>query len=143
MDRGWRLATAESLTAGLLAASLTAEAGASAWFAGGAVVYEPEAKTALLGVPAEEMADHGLVSAEVASAMAEGARRALGCEVAVALTGVAGPGPADGVPAGTVWMAVASPAGTEPRRLELAGGRVAVREGAVRAAMEAAEAAVT
>ncbi|MCH7494031.1 CinA family protein [bacterium] len=135
--KGWRLATGESLTAGLLAASLTAEPGASAWFAGGVAAYTEEAKCALLAVPAATIAEHGVVSAEVALAMAKGAASAYGTEVGVALSGVAGPGPKGGVQAGLVWLALCLPSGEEQRRLTLRGDRTAIREGAVRAALEA------
>ena len=130
-NRGWRLATGESLTAGLLAASLTAEPGASAWFAGGVAAYTLEAKRSLLGVPAQAIADHGVVSAEVALAMARGAAAAFGAEVGVGLTGVAGPGPEGTDEAGVVWLGI-----TLPSSATLV-DRTAVRELAVRAALEA------
>lgn len=141
--KGWRLATGESLTAGLLAASLTAEPGASGWFSGGVAAYTEEAKCALLAVPSEVIARHGVVSEEVALAMARGAAAAYAAEVGVGLTGVAGPGPEGNEEAGLVWLGLTLPTGDLPARLELAGDRTAVREGAVRAALEALERALT
>ena len=90
--RGLRLATAESCTGGLVAARLTSVPGSSASFVGGVVAYADEVKRSELDVPEALLAEHGAVSAEVAEAMAEGARRRLGADVAVAVTGVAGPG---------------------------------------------------
>ena len=90
--QGRTLATAESCTAGLVAARLAGVAGASDVLLGGIVSYANEVKQQLLGVPAEMLAEHGAVSPEVARAMAEGARRATGADVAVSVTGVAGPG---------------------------------------------------
>ena len=90
--RGWRLATAESCTGGRVAAALTAIPGSSEAFAGGVVSYSNELKMALLGVSEQALADHGAVSPEVAREMADGARERLGADVAVSVTGVAGPG---------------------------------------------------
>ena len=88
---GIRVATAESCTAGLVAHWLTEVPGSSAWFPGGIVAYANEAKIALLGVPPATIAVHGAVSGETAAAMADGARRRLGADLAVAVTGIAGP----------------------------------------------------
>jgi nicotinamide-nucleotide amidase len=106
MARGWRMATAESCTGGLIAAACTELAGSSVWFDRGFVTYSNEAKTALLGVDAALIAAHGAVSEPVARAMAEGALSRAGVDVAVAVTGIAGPsgGSAD-KPVGTVWLA--------------------------------------
>ena len=90
--RGWRLATAESCTGGLLAGTCTAPAGASDWFAAGFVTYANDAKTGLLGVPDALIAQHGAVSAEVADAMARGALAHAGVQLALSITGIAGPG---------------------------------------------------
>jgi nicotinamide-nucleotide amidase len=102
-----RIVTAESCTAGMLAARLTDRAGSSSYMAGGVVAYANEAKVALLGVDAALIAEHGAVSAEVAQAMAAGALSRFGADTAVAITGVAGPGGGTAEkPVGTVWFAV-------------------------------------
>lgn len=104
--RGRSFATAESCTGGLIAASCTELAGSSAWFERGFVTYSNEAKTELLGVPAELIARHGAVSEEVARAMAAGALAHSRADIAVAVTGIAGPtGGSDAKPVGTVWLA--------------------------------------
>lgn len=129
---GTTLGTAESLTAGLVASTLACVPGVSAVLRGGVVSYTDEVKAHLLGVDAGVLADLGAVSAPVAVAMAEGARRALGADLAVSTTGVAGPGPAGGVPAGRVFVAVAGPdAPTEVVRLDLDGDRAQVRAATV------------
>lgn len=131
------ITTAESCTGGLIAAACTSLAGSSDWFERGFVTYSNAAKTELLGVPAALIATHGAVSAEVACAMAEGAVARAGTDLAVAVTGVAGPG--GGTPAkpvGTVWLATARRG--EPARavlLQLDGGRSDVREQTVDAAL--------
>jgi nicotinamide-nucleotide amidase len=136
--RGWRVTTAESCTGGLIAGLLTAIGGSSDVVDGGAVTYSNAAKTRMLGVPAAMIAAHGAVSEEVARAMAEGARRAAGVELAVAVTGVAGPGggTAD-KPVGLVWFGVASPAGVTAASHIFPGDRTAVRMETVRHAMNA------
>ena len=106
LARGQLLATAESCTGGLIAASCTELAGSSAWFERGFVTYSNEAKTELLGVPPELIAHHGAVSEEVAKAMAAGALAHSRADLAVAVTGIAGPtGGSDAKPVGTVWLA--------------------------------------
>jgi nicotinamide-nucleotide amidase len=132
---GQSVAVAESLTGGLLAAALTSVAGASVVFRGGVVAYATELKTVLLGVPAELLARYGPVHPEVAAAMAIGIRQRLGATYGAATTGVAGPGPADGKPQGTVFIAVNGPAGAASAALQLAGDRRDVREGSVRAVL--------
>lgn len=143
-----RLATAESCTGGAIAAACTALAGSSAWFERGFVTYSNEAKTELLGVPADLIAAHGAVSQPVALAMARGALAHSHAHAAIAVTGIAGPG--GGTPAkpvGTVWIAWAwLPAPPEPgsesatafeaQCHHLPGERAAVRHGAVRAALD-------
>ncbi len=106
--RSWRLATAESCTGGLLAGACTAPAGASDWFAAGFVTYANDAKSGLLGVPDSMIRRHGAVSAEVADAMARGALAQAGAQLALSVTGIAGPG-GGGVakPVGTVWLGLA------------------------------------
>ena len=145
-SRGLRLATAESCTGGLIAAACTSLAGSSEWFERGFVTYSNEAKTELLGVPAALIEQHGAVSEAVARAMAEGALLRSRAQVAVSVTGIAGPGGATpGKPVGTVWLAMgrsdglassASPA-TTAMLLQCAGDRAAVRRQTVLKALQA------
>ncbi|NAZ86287.1 nicotinamide-nucleotide amidohydrolase family protein [Kineococcus sp. T90] len=135
---GLSVATAESLTGGLVCAALVDVPGASAVVRGAVVAYATELKTSVLGVDARLLARTGPVDAEVARQMARGVRERLGADVGLATTGVAGPGPADGHEAGTVYVAVAAdalPGGAVARRLALAGERAAVRRGAVEAVL--------
>ena len=135
--RGWRLATAESCTGGMIAAACTDLAGSSDWFERGFVTYSNEAKTAMLGVPADLITAHGAVSAEVARAMAQGALQHAPVQLTVAVTGIAGPGGAvPGKPVGTVWLAWATAAGVHAERLQLTGDRAAVRAATVQAALQ-------
>jgi nicotinamide-nucleotide amidase len=136
--RGWRLASAESCTGGLIAAACTALAGSSDWFERGWVTYSDAAKTESLGVPVALIEAHGAVSGPVACAMAAGALTRSQAQLAVAVTGIAGPGGAvPGKPVGTVWLALAG-TGSMPRaeRLQLAGDRAAVRAETVRIALQ-------
>jgi nicotinamide-nucleotide amidase len=127
-ERSWTLATAESCTGGLVGARLTDVAGASDVYLGGAVAYANAAKEALIGVPRALLDEHGAVSAEVADAMADGARSELGADVAVAVTGVAGPeGGTEEKPVGLVFLSVRTPAGGTTERFVLPGDREAVR----------------
>jgi nicotinamide-nucleotide amidase len=131
--RGWRLASAESCTGGLIAALCTSVAGSSDWFEAGYVTYSNGAKRTQLGVPADLLLRHGAVSEPVARAMAEGACRQAGTPLAVAVTGIAGPsGGTPDKPVGTVWVAWARRSdGTAcdvgAHCLHLAGDRTAVR----------------
>ena len=100
------LAVAESLTGGLLGGAITAIAGSSDVFLGGVIAYQPEVKSELLGISPDIISTQGVVSREVAVAMAQGVREELGSDWAIATTGVAGPGPSGGVPAGRVWIAI-------------------------------------
>ncbi|HKX43495.1 MAG TPA: CinA family protein [Burkholderiaceae bacterium] len=131
------IAAAESCTGGLIAAACTSVAGSSDWFERGFVTYSNEAKTELLGVAASSIAAHGAVSDEVARAMAEGALAHSHARLAVAVTGIAGPGGGSpGKPVGTVWMALArTGAVTRSELLQLTGDRRAIREQTVRAAL--------
>ena len=126
------VATAESLTGGLVCATLVQVPGASLVVRGGVIAYQPDVKTRLLGVDADLIAREGTVNAQVAEQLAVGARERLGATWGLGTTGVAGPGPAEGQPAGTVHVAVAGPDGVRSTRLELTGDREAVRLGAVR-----------
>ena len=126
--RELRLATAESCTGGLVGARVTAIAGASEVFTGAIVSYADEAKRRLLSVPDDALERHGAVSAETAKAMAEGARGALGADVALAVTGIAGPGGGTPEkPVGLVFLHAAGPDGSLAERLVLPGGRDDVR----------------
>jgi nicotinamide-nucleotide amidase len=124
---GDTLAAAESLTGGLVAAALTDVPGSSNAFRGGVVAYATELKAEVLGVDVSMLKRHGPVYAPVAAAMAEGVRQRLGATIGVATTGVAGPGPQDGHPAGTVHVAVSLPDDTIVRTMALAGNREEVR----------------
>ena len=127
-ERGQSVAVAESLTGGLLAAALVEVPGASVVFRGGIVAYATDLKATLLGVPWPLLERYGAVHADVAGAMAEGARTRLGATFGVATTGVAGPDPADGQPVGTVHIAAAGPSGTQRQALSLAGNRRSIRD---------------
>jgi len=124
---GETVAAAESLTGGLVAAALTDVPGASNAFRGGVVAYATELKAQLLGVDVGILKKHGPVYAPVAAAMAEGVRNRLGATIGVSTTGVAGPGPQDGHPAGTVHVAVSLVGDTVVRTMALAGNRDEVR----------------
>ena len=116
-ERGWTMATAESCTGGTVAQRITALPGASQVYRGGVVSYWTSVKAGLLGVPQELLAAHGAVSEEAARAMAEGARAVTGADVAVSVTGVAGPDPDErGVPVGIVYIGLATPEGTFCRK---------------------------
>ncbi|HEX7490545.1 MAG TPA: CinA family protein [Candidatus Limnocylindrales bacterium] len=137
LERGVVVATAESCTGGLIAKLITDLAGASGYFRGGVVSYSNEIKSMLLDVPEEELAAHGAVSAQVARSMAIGVRTRMNADVAVAVTGVSGPGggsPAK--PVGLTYVAVADAAGVDVRRFVWSGDRPANRESTARAALE-------
>ncbi|MEM1430878.1 MAG: CinA family protein [Pseudomonadota bacterium] len=129
---GQKIATAESCTGGLIAGALTDVPGSSTVFERGFVTYSNAAKAEMLGVPAALIADHGAVSEEVARAMAEGARTRAGVEIAVAVTGIAGPGGSEHKPEGRVCFAVAAPGGARAETVEFGPlGRAAVRTASV------------
>jgi len=111
LGAGATVATAESLTGGLVGAALTSVAGSSAVYRGGVVAYATDLKHTLLGVDAALLAERGPVDPDVAEAMAGGVRAGLGADYGVATTGVAGPDPQGSTPVGTVWVAVAGPGG--------------------------------
>jgi nicotinamide-nucleotide amidase len=125
--RGETIAVAESLTGGMLAAALTAIPGASAAVRGGLVTYATDLKASLLDVPSALLDRQGAVHPEVASAMAEGARRRLAATVGAATTGVAGPDPQDGQPVGTVYIAASAGGRTVVKSLALSGDRHQIR----------------
>lgn len=134
LARGWTLGAAESLTGGALGSRVASSAGASEYFRGSIVSYATEVKEELLGVPGWVLDEHGPVSEPVARAMAQGARDRLKADVAVALTGVAGP-TEQGRPVGTVVIAVAGPLGEVAREVRLPGDRNTVRTLAVSAGL--------
>lgn len=115
-ERGWTLATAESLTGGTIATVLTAGPGAGDWFRGSVVAYSPEVKFDLLGVPRGPV-----VTEECATLMARSTARLLGADLCVAVTGVGGPEPDEGEEPGTVWLAVTTPDGVWTEKLVVDG----------------------
>lgn len=136
LKKGWFLCTAESCTGGLIAAACTDRAGSSTWFERGFVTYSNQAKTELLGVPERLLRRAGAVCGPVARAMAEGALRHSHAQVAVAVTGVAGPGggsPAK--PVGTVWFGFALPDRVTIEKCHFSGDRTAVRQATVQHAL--------
>lgn len=141
----WALATAESCTGGWIAKVLTDIPGSSAWFHGGFVTYSNTAKTDMLGVPEALLAEAGAVSREVVEAMAAGAQRRSGAELAVAVSGVAGPGGGTpDKPVGTVWFAWAGPDGALRNEVHhFPGDREAVRRQTVAAALAGVLVALT
>ena len=135
-ERRLTLATAESCTGGLVAARLTSVAGSSDVFRGSLVAYSDDLKERELGVPRELLESHGAVSAEAAQAMARGARDRLGTDVAVSVTGIAGPnGGTEEKPVGLVFLSAVGPDGEEARRIDLPGDRDMVRGRATAAAL--------
>lgn len=136
VERRETLATAESLTGGLIGEVLTGVPGASACYVGGVIAYATAVKRSLLGVTESTIREHGAVSAECALELARGAREATGATWAVSTTGVAGPDLQEGKPVGTVFVAVAGP-GNDVRRLQIEGDRLAIRRGACEAALTA------
>ena len=135
--RGWRIATAESCTGGLIAAACTQLAGSSDWFDRGFVTYSNAAKIELLGVDATLIEAQGAVSEAVARAMVQGALRRAPVDLALAVTGIAGPGGAvPGKPVGTVWLAWGTADGVRTELLQLGGDRDAVRGASVHAALQ-------
>ncbi len=135
-ERGWSLAVAESLTAGLLTARLADLPGSSEVLRGGVVAYATDLKRSLLGVPGDLLARAGPVSAEVAGAMASGVADRLGANVGVAVTGVAGPARQGGADVGDVFAAVHTPGRMKVDRLQLTGDRGTIREKSVTAVIE-------
>ncbi len=144
LERGITVGTAESCTGGLVGHVLTSIPGSSDYYLGGVVSYSDELKMGLLGVPAEMLERHGAVSAQVAAAMAEGAREHLGCGYAVSVTGVAGPGGgSEAKPVGLTYVAAAGPTGHDVRRHRWDGDRASNKELSAAAAVELLLAFVT
>lgn len=143
LARGWTVAVAESLTGGLLSAALTQPPGASVTFRGGLVVYATDLKTVLADVPQPLLEAHGAVSADVAAALARGARDRLGADLGLGITGVAGPDPVGPHPPGTVFVAVAGSGVSNVSGLLLAGSRLEIRDAAVAVALALLERVLT
>ena len=137
LERGLRLATAESCTGGLLAKRITDTPGASRYFERGYVTYSNASKVELLDVPAADIEKHGAVSAPVAEQMAAGAARRAGVEVGVSITGIAGPGGGtEAKPVGTVFVGLSASGSTAARKFHFAGTRYAIRERSVQYALD-------
>jgi nicotinamide-nucleotide amidase len=137
LAKGQMMATAESCTGGMIAAACTDLAGSSAWFERGFVSYSNAAKTELLGVPEALIAEHGAVSEPVVRAMAQGALQHSHAQVAVAVTGVAGPGGGSlDKPVGSVWFGWATAAGVKTQLRRLDGDRQQVRQATVQHALQ-------
>ena len=132
----WRITTAESCTGGLIAGALTDVSGSSSWFEQGLVTYSNTAKQSLLNVPVSTLEQHGAVSEACVLAMATGALRLSGADMAVSVSGIAGPGGGTDVkPVGTVWLAWAVAGSVDAEQFLFAGGRREVRKQAVAAAL--------
>jgi PncC family amidohydrolase len=137
--RGWSCATAESCTGGGIAHDITAIAGSSDYFVGGVVAYSNPVKADLLGVQQRTLDSVGAVSAECAAEMAAGVRRALGADVGISSTGIAGPGGATArKPVGLVYIGVSTPLADEVRELRLSGDRLTIIADSIAAAMRLA-----
>ena len=136
IEKGWMLATAESCTGGMIAAACTDLAGSSQWFDRGFVTYSNEAKTEMLGVPAELIEKHGAVSEEVVRAMAEGAIRHSRAQVSIAVTGIAGPGGGSvEKPVGTVWVGCHVNSSNYIQECQLTGTRGQIRNASLACAL--------
>ena len=134
ISRAETISVAESLTGGGLGAALTAIPGSSSAFLGGVIAYQGQVKRDLLGVSQELIDEYGVVSQEVAMAMAQGARKVFGSTWGISATGVAGPDEVDGIPTGTVWLAICGPI-NQSTQLRLPGEREVVRNATVSSAI--------
>jgi nicotinamide-nucleotide amidase len=135
-ERGDTVATAESLTGGMVGAALTDVPGVSAVYRGGVVVYATDLKAKLAGVPEDLLAAVGPVHPDTAAALATGVRERLNATYGLATTGVAGPDPQAGIAAGTVYVAAAGPDSVQVRKLQLTGDRASIRRASVLAVLE-------
>ncbi|MFF0340772.1 CinA family protein [Kribbella sp. NPDC004875] len=136
LERSVTVATAESLTGGMVGAVLTDVPGVSAVYRGGVVVYATDLKAKLAGVPEDLLAAVGPVHPDTAAALAIGVRERLEADYGLATTGVAGPDPQAGIVAGTVYVAAAGADSVQVRKLQLTGDRAAIREASVQAVLE-------
>lgn len=137
IERGFHLGLAESCTGGMLGERITAVSGASGYFLGGVISYDDRVKEKVLGVPPDVIVEKGAVSAECAMAMARGVRQLLSVEVAVSITGVAGPtGGTAAKPVGTTFIAVVTPEREQVEQYAWAGSREEVRQQSVQAALD-------
>lgn len=136
-ERGWTVGTCESLTGGMICSTLVDVPGASKVVRGGLITYQTDVKTLLAGVDAALIERCGVVSGEVAEAMAQGARARLGVDIALSATGMASPGDPGDPPAGTVFVGVASMKGVRHLPLHLTGTRMEIRRQTVEAAISA------
>ncbi len=135
-SKGLTVSFAESCTGGMIASSVTDVPGASAVFLGSAVTYSNEAKIKILGVGPDIIVEHGAVSAECAEKMAEGARRIFGSDVALSVTGIAGPdGGSEEKPVGTVWFGISAKDATVTFKRKFSGERADIRSSAVKEAL--------
>jgi PncC family amidohydrolase len=142
-ERGWRCATAESCTGGGIGLAITSIAGSSDYMHGGIIAYSNDVKQAQLGVSRETLDSVGAVSEACAREMARGVRKAIGSEIGIASTGIAGPGGATArKPVGLVYIAVSSPDGDEVRELRLSGDRQYIMRESARLALELAYSAI-
>lgn len=132
--RGQTLSVAESVTAGGLGSAITSTPGASQVFLGGVIAYSNEVKINILGVDGSLIEKHNVVSEEVANAMADAVRAKFGTTWGIATTGIAGPGDYQGIPEGTVWVAIRGPV-NQTIQLQLDSGREAIRTGAISSAI--------
>lgn len=135
--RGLTLSTAESITAGGVAAALTEIPGSSAVYQGGVVTYSDVSKTKFLGIPKRVLTKHTAVSEQVAISMAQSVRTQFKSDYSISTTGVAGPGRAYGQKAGTVWIAIDTPSGTTSVLLALSGNRAEIRHATIESALAA------
>jgi PncC family amidohydrolase len=135
--RGLKLATAESCTGGLIADRITNTPGSSDYFLGGVVAYAYEAKVAVLGVSWDTLRAHGAVSGETALEMAHGARRFLGADLALSVSGIAGPGGGTpDKPVGTTWIALVTPEGDHTQHFVWGGDRIQNKAESAEAALQ-------
>ena len=137
--RGETISTAESITGGLIGGAITGVPGSSEVFLGGVISYSNQMKKDELGITAADIKKVGVVSEAIAVAMALAIQKRTKSTWAISSTGVAGPGPIDGIPAGTVWIAIAGPKIAQGIELSIAGKREIVRLGAVESALGAFE----
>jgi len=136
-DRKLTIAVAESCTGGLLGSKITDVAGSSEYFLGGVIAYQNEVKESLLHVPQDVIASHGAVSAQTVEAMASGCRELFKCDIAVSITGIAGPGGGNAEkPVGLVYVGLVTASDVISRRFQWEGSRVQNKESSIRAAME-------